>query len=82
MKTKVYIPSDSHAGKLKEEVRTLRRNLKEILKHHDEWVLIRGKKVVGFFKSFSAGITEGYERFGLKEFMVKSVNSITRPVWI
>lgn len=79
-KAKIYISNAAEAGDLREEVRTLRRNLKKILKHHDEWVLIKGKVVVGFFKSFAEGITVGYNRFGLKKFMMAEVNRLTKPL--
>ena len=72
----VHIPDVPKSSPIYREIQTLRENIPEILKHPNEWVLIHGKTVGGFFKSKVAGLTEGYRRFGLKQFIVQDVNVV------
>lgn len=45
-------------------------------KHHGEYVLIHGDDISGYFSSFSDALHEGYQKFGLKPFMVKEVSLV------
>jgi hypothetical protein len=76
---KVNLPSKKEAGKLWREVQTLRKHIEEVLKHKDEWVLVHGDKIGGYFKSYSEGLREGYKQFGLQEFLLSEVNKLTGP---
>ena len=76
----VHIPDENQAGQLRQEVATRRQNIDEILKHPGEWVLVQGDCIVGYHQTFTAGLEEGYKKFGVdKMFMVQEVDSLTRP---
>ena len=76
---KSHIPSEAESGVLCREINTLRKNLKSVLQHPGEYVLIFEDGIVGYYKSYSDAINKGYGRFGLKQFMVHEVDELTRP---
>ena len=79
---RVYIPRLPRTHKHYPIVRQIRRNLREILRHPGEWVLVNENGVAGYFKTWKDGIEEGYRRFGLGEFFVQEVNSLTKPKFV
>jgi hypothetical protein len=79
MKTKVNIPLGEEAGPFAVECDTLRQHIDEVAKHPGEYVLVKGRQIVGYFKDFEAGLTEGYKRFGLGWFMFQSIDALTAP---
>jgi len=74
-----HIPTEAESGDLWREIRTLRKNLREILRHPHKHVLIHGDEIAGYLDSYSDAINEGYKRFGLDQFMVHEVDELTRP---
>ena len=49
-------------------------HLNEFLQAHiNEFVLIKGEEVVGFFKSYEAALRNGLKRFGNVPFFIKAV---------
>lgn len=76
---KIVLPSETESGVLRQEINTLRRNLEEVLKHPDKWVLIKGDDIVNYYESYSDALTDGYARFGREIFMVKEIDELTRP---
>lgn len=41
--------------------------------HEDEFVLLRSRKLIGFFPAYEAALTEGYARYGNGAFTVQPV---------
>jgi len=59
---------------LEKEYNLFLNRLKEFLPdHHDQFVLIKGKDVVGFYDSYETALTEGLKRFGNVPFFIKEV---------
>ena len=67
---------------LDSEKRTYDAHLGEWGNYQGKYVLIRGSEVVGFFDTYSDAITQGYERFGLDQFLVKQVDSTHRVQYV
>jgi hypothetical protein len=64
---------------LTEELAVYEANKLDWLKEHEgEYVLIKGKEVVGFFEDEEEALTAGYARFGLVNLMVKMVEETER----
>jgi hypothetical protein len=56
-------------------------NLREWLSEHEgEHVLIKGRKMIGFYKSRDEALVAGYSRFGVVPLLVKQVLSV-EPVY-
>jgi hypothetical protein len=79
-----HIPTEAESGDLWREINTLRRNIREILRHPHKYVLIHGDDVIDYFGDYPKALGEGYRRFGLDDqFMVHEVDSLTRPpIWL
>jgi hypothetical protein len=59
---------------LAEEMATYRRCLPELLREHQgEFVLIKGTEIAGIFPDLSAGLREGYRRFGIVPLLVRQI---------
>ena len=59
---------------LAEESSTYEANVERwAAEHADEFVLIRGTEVAGFFATNEKALTESYKRFGIAPFFVKQV---------
>lgn len=41
--------------------------------HLNDFVLIKGTEVVGFYTTYEEALSSGYERFGVAPFLVKQV---------
>ena len=72
---------------LAEEIATYRRCLPELLRQHEgEFVLIKGTEIAGFFPDLSAGLREGYRRFGIvplliRQIAVRPIRQSISPTW-
>jgi len=63
------------------ESATYRSRLPEFLRdHEDQFVLIRGAEVLGFWPTFDEALEVGYDRFGLVPLLVKKVRA-EEPVY-
>ena len=61
---------------LEREIATYRARLPEFLRdHEDQFVLIRGEEVLGFWPTFDEALEVGYDRFGLVPLLVKKVRA-------
>jgi hypothetical protein len=68
---------------LAQEIATYRAHLQEMAREHkDEFVLIKGCELVGFFPDFDAAIREGHRRFGWAPFLVKEVTFPERVIYL
>ncbi len=75
--------TDDASTALGQEMATYRDHLPEMLREHDgEFVLIKGREIVGFFRDDSAAIREGRRRFGIVDILVKEVSATERVVYL
>ncbi len=76
------IDSDKKVDKrLRKELEFFKKNLERFLENHEDmYVLIKGNKDWGFFKSRMKAIEDGYSRFGNKPFLVQKVAAEEKPI--
>lgn len=55
------------------ELATYNTNLPALLKHQGKFVLIKGEEVVDMFDTYGDALKQGYEKFGLEQFLVKRI---------
>jgi NDP-sugar pyrophosphorylase family protein len=60
---------------LKKELETYAKNLPSLLSHEGKFVVISGDVVNGIYDSYNDALKVGYEKFGLKTFLVKKISS-------
>lgn len=59
-----------------------RRKVKWLRSHRDEFVVVKGNEVVGFFNNFHDAYFAGFERFGANvDFLVKRI-APQEPVFV
>lgn len=63
---------------LAEEIRTYESHLPDWLDREGEFVLIKGKKVLGFFSSFELGLRAGYQQVAEGPFLVHQISRFER----
>ena len=69
--------------KLEREIRTYKRNRKKLLRQHEgEFVLIKGKKIVGTYPREVDAIDAAYERFGYTTFFVRKITAVDEAISI
>ena len=67
---------------LDQEMSAFRRELPNLLAepgNRGMFALVHGDEVAGLYPSFEAGLSAGYDRFGLETFMVKEVTEHEEP---
>jgi len=65
---------------LAEEMTAYRLLLPELLRDHEgQYVLIRGREVIGVFPDRSQALREGYRRFDVSPFLVREITA-SQPV--
>lgn len=62
------------------ELETYRRALPEWAGQEGSWTLISGQEIAGVFSSREEATDQGYERFGLAQFLVKQIHQV-EPVY-
>jgi hypothetical protein len=73
---------------LQTALETYQDNLAALLKDEGKFVLIYDREIVGVFGTYEDALSIGYEKFGLKPFLVKRIESLeqvqtfTRPLVI
>ena len=60
---------------LERELETYKRELPNLLADQGKYVLIIGEDVIGTFAAYEDALKEGYERAGLKPFLVKQIDA-------
>jgi hypothetical protein len=71
---------------LEKELQTYRRELPKLLGQEGKYALVQGDALAGVWDTYEDAIQAGYDKFGLKPFLVKQilaveqVHSITRNV--
>ncbi len=74
---------DVSVAALAEEMATYRRCLPELLREHEgEFVLIKGTEIAGIFPDRSAGLREGYRRFGIVPLLVRQITASDPAVYL
>jgi len=63
---------------LEQELETYKAKLAELTANEGKFVLIQGSDVAGVFDTYADAIKEGYEKFGLKPFLVKQIHAVER----
>jgi hypothetical protein len=61
---------------LDREIQTYKNKLPELTASEGKFVLICGDGVMGVFDSYQDALTAGYERCGIKPFLVKQISSV------
>jgi hypothetical protein len=61
---------------LEKEIATYDRELPKLLEHQGKFAVIHGDKVVGVFETYHDAVKAGYEKCGLKPFLVRRIQAI------
>ena len=63
---------------LEKEIKTYSEKLPELLEEQGRFVLICGNDVVGTFVAYEDALAAGYEKCGIKSFLVKRISAVDR----
>lgn len=63
---------------LEKELKTYAEKLPELLAEQGRFVLICGDDVVGTFAAYEDALAAGYEKCGIKSFLVKRISAVER----
>ncbi len=67
----------SATQQLSQEMKTYERERDRLIKENvGQYVLIRDGEIIGMFDTYGDAIKSGYERFGLKPFLVKQIQGV------
>lgn len=58
------------------EQKTYARALPNLLTEQGKFALVVGDEVVGAYGTYEDALTVGYERFGLKPFMIRQIEAV------
>jgi hypothetical protein len=61
---------------LEKEIATYDRKKPELLANEGKFVLIHGDDVAGIWDTWEEALGAGYDKFGLKPFMVKQIEAV------
>ena len=61
---------------LEKELETFKRQLPNLLANEGKYVVISGDDVIGTFTAYEDALTCGYEKCGLRPFLVKKIQTI------
>ena len=61
---------------LEHEVQTYQKKRHELLAHQGKYVLIHGDDLAGIWDSYEDALKVGYDKFGLKPFLVKQIEMV------
>ncbi len=61
---------------LEKELETLKRELPNLLAEEGKYVVVSGDEVLGIYAAYEDALKVGYEKRGLKPFLVKKIQSI------
>ena len=67
---------------LDRELKTYADRLPDLLAHEGKFVLIQEGDVAGFFDAYADAVQAGYERYGLRPFLVKQVQAVEQVQFI
>ena len=73
--------ASKYVKSLEKELAVFRERLNEwLVDHENEYVLIKGERVIDFFKSKMDAIQRGYREFGNVPFLVRQVTPNMKPL--
>lgn len=61
---------------LEREIKTYTNRLPELKAQEGKFVLIAGEEIGGFFETYQDALKAGYEKYGLRPFLVKQISAI------
>ncbi len=61
---------------LEKELETFHRELPGLLDQEGKFVVICGDQIVGIYVSYEDALKVGYEKCGLKQFLVKKIQAV------
>jgi hypothetical protein len=61
---------------LQVEIATYEKHLAELLKDEGKYVLICADEIAGTFEAYADALKAGYEKYGLKPFLVKRIQAV------
>jgi hypothetical protein len=60
---------------LEREIKTYTKRLPELSAQEGKFVLIEGEEVGGLFETYQDALKAGYEKYGIKPFLVKKISA-------
>jgi hypothetical protein len=66
---------------LEKEVETYKRELPSLLKDEGKFVVIHENEVEGSYDTYDDALKVGYDKFGLKDFLVKKIEATERVLF-
>jgi hypothetical protein len=64
------------------EMKTYEDNVEKWAENTGRFVLIHGEEVVDFFAAYEDALKAGYQKYGLKPFLVKQINAVGAAQYI
>ncbi len=61
---------------LEKELETYERRRAELLPHEGKFVIIKDETILGYRDTYNDALTLGYEKAGLKPFLVKQIRAV------
>lgn len=58
------------------ELETFKKHLPELAGNEGKFALVADDKIIGTFDSYADALASGYEKMGLKPFLVKQISSV------
>lgn len=66
---------------LERELETYQRELPNLLANEGKYVVIHDEEVLGFYGTYEDALQAGYEKYGLKPFLVKQIQAVERALF-
>jgi hypothetical protein len=66
---------------LERELRTYEREQPALLDDEGRFALVQGDTLLGVFDTYADALDGGYDRCGLKPFLVKQISAVERALW-
>ena len=67
---------DTMPAELEKEIETYNRELPRLLADEGKYVVIQDNNVIGTYVSYEDALKTGYEKCGLKPFLVKKIQAV------
>ena len=59
-----------------QELDVYRRELPNLIEHEGKFIVVFGESLIGIFSTYQDALTVGYQKCGLKPFLVKKIESV------
>jgi hypothetical protein len=67
---------------LEQEIEFYQRELQSLLQHEGKFVVICEQSILGIFDTYEDALKAGYNRYGLKPFLVKMIQSVEQAQFL